>query len=246
MIQPLLVPQLVEHVRPGQVAPRRRHLDVRGRQPERAGIAVEHRPEHAERVETRQAQPLDVRVRRHQRAGFAVGQEAVLGNRRERARPRSRPAPNSVTSRRATASSSSTVTSPSTSDAGADGSSRPAKARATASALSSPVTRNTICREPFTTGNVRVMQDTKGAIRASRHRSRGDRVRPARRRPGTASRCARRGPAEQDQVEKVALPAASYSRSYSAVPQPDRAPPACGGPRRRTAAPAAPRWPSGS
>ena len=87
MIQPPRVPQLVSSTFvPGQVAARGRHLDVGGAEPEAAGVAVEDRAEHARRVEARQAEPLDVPVRRHERAGLAVGQEAVLGDRRERAR----------------------------------------------------------------------------------------------------------------------------------------------------------------
>ena len=79
-------PARLEHVRAGQVAARGRHLDVGRAEPEAAGVAVEDRAEHARRVEARQAEPLDVPVRRHQRARLAVGQEGVLGDRRERAR----------------------------------------------------------------------------------------------------------------------------------------------------------------
>ena len=79
-------PARLEHVRPGQVAPRRRHVHIRRRQPKRPRVPVQHRPEHARRVKARQAQPLHIRVGRHQRTGLAIRQEAVLRNRRKRAR----------------------------------------------------------------------------------------------------------------------------------------------------------------
>ena len=121
--------------------------------------------------------------------------------------------------RAAAAGSSSTVTFPSTSEAGADGSGGPLKARATASALSAPVTRKTIRREPFTTGSVRVILDTKRRhARASRPRRPPGRARRARRRPGTASRCARPGRGRAGSGRATGSPAASYSRSYSAAP----------------------------
>ena len=132
-------PARLEDVRARQVAARGRHLDVGRPEPEPAGVAVEDRPEHARRVEARQAEPLDVAVRRHERAGLAVRQEAVLGDRRERA-GRDAPVGRPLRHRRAAAAgSSSAITLPSTSDPGARGSGGPAKTRSTASALSSPV-----------------------------------------------------------------------------------------------------------
>ena len=56
-------PARLEDVGAGQVAARGRHLDVGRPEPEPAGVAVEDRPEHARRVEARQAEPLDVAVR---------------------------------------------------------------------------------------------------------------------------------------------------------------------------------------
>ena len=53
-----------------------------------ARLAVEQRAEHARRVEARDAQPVDDAVGRDQRAGVAVGEERVVGDRRERRRRR--------------------------------------------------------------------------------------------------------------------------------------------------------------
>ena len=50
-----------------------------------AGVAVEHRAEHARRVHPRQAEPLDVAVGRDERGRLAVRQERVVGDRGERA-----------------------------------------------------------------------------------------------------------------------------------------------------------------
>ena len=80
-------PARLEHVRPGQIAPRGGHVHIGRGQPKRPRVPIQHRPEHARRVKARQAQPLHVRVGRHQRTGLAIRQEAVLRNRRKRARP---------------------------------------------------------------------------------------------------------------------------------------------------------------
>ena len=79
------LPAGLEHQRAGQVAHRAGHGHPGRAQPKAAGVAVEHRPEHARRVQARQAHPLDVAARRDQRAGLAVRQEAVVGDRRKRA-----------------------------------------------------------------------------------------------------------------------------------------------------------------
>ena len=66
-----------------QVAARGRHLRVGGAEAEAARAAVEHRREHARRVELRQAEPFDVAARRDQRGDLAVGQQCVVRDRRE-------------------------------------------------------------------------------------------------------------------------------------------------------------------
>ena len=71
-------------VRAGLVRPRGRMAHPERPEPEVAGLPVEQRAEHAGRVEARDAQPADPPVRRDQRAGVAVGQERVVGDRRER------------------------------------------------------------------------------------------------------------------------------------------------------------------
>ena len=63
-----------------------RHVDPERPEPERAGSAIEQRPEHAGRVEPRHAQPVDRAVGRHQRAGVTVREERVVGDRRKRRR----------------------------------------------------------------------------------------------------------------------------------------------------------------
>ena len=75
-------------VRPGLVDARRRHVDPERAEPERARLAVQQHPEHARRVEARHAEPVDRTVRGHEGGGVAVGQEGVVGDRRERRRRR--------------------------------------------------------------------------------------------------------------------------------------------------------------
>ena len=82
------LPRRDEHVRAGLVDPLGRHVDAERREAEVARLAVEQRAEHAGRVERGHAQPLDRAVGRHERAGVAVGQERVVGDRRERRRRR--------------------------------------------------------------------------------------------------------------------------------------------------------------
>ena len=86
MIQPATgAPARLEHHRARQVPARGRDGDAGGAEPERARVAVEHRAEHARRVDAGQAQPFDVAARRDQRDRLAVGQKAVVGDRRKRA-----------------------------------------------------------------------------------------------------------------------------------------------------------------
>jgi hypothetical protein len=61
-------------------------VDPERTEPERPGLPVEQAAEHARRVEGGDAEPVDRAVGRDQRARVAVGQEAVLGDRRERRR----------------------------------------------------------------------------------------------------------------------------------------------------------------
>ena len=77
-------PRRLDQVRPGDVAPARGHIHVVGTHAPAPGAAVEHRGEHARRVEVRHAHPVDRTVRGDQRAGVAVRQEAVVGDRRKR------------------------------------------------------------------------------------------------------------------------------------------------------------------
>ena len=77
-----------ERVGPGLVVPAARHVDPERAEPERARATIEQRPEHAWRVEPRDAQPVDRAVGRDQRAGVAIRQERVVGDRRERRRRR--------------------------------------------------------------------------------------------------------------------------------------------------------------
>ena len=81
------LPARLDHHRARDVAPAGRDVDVGRADPEAAGVAVEHRREHARGVHPRQAHPLDVAVRRDQRRRLAVGQERVIADRRERADP---------------------------------------------------------------------------------------------------------------------------------------------------------------
>ena len=82
------LPGRLEDVRPRLVHARRRMVDRERRQAERARPAVEQAPEHARRVEARNAQPVDRTVRGHQRSGVAIGDERVVGDGGERRRSR--------------------------------------------------------------------------------------------------------------------------------------------------------------
>ena len=72
-----------DDVGPGLVDARRWEVDAERSQPERAGLAIEQHAEHAGRVEARQAEPVDRAVGRDESAGVAVGEEGVVGYRRE-------------------------------------------------------------------------------------------------------------------------------------------------------------------
>ena len=77
-------PGRLDQVRARDVAPAGGHIHVVGAHAPAPGAAIEHRGEHARRVEVGHAHPLDRPVRGDQRAGVAVRQEAVVGDRRER------------------------------------------------------------------------------------------------------------------------------------------------------------------
>ena len=73
-----------EHVRARLVGAGGGVLDAERAEPEGAGAAVDQAAEYALAVEAGDAQPVDRAVRRDQRGGVAVGQERVVGDRRER------------------------------------------------------------------------------------------------------------------------------------------------------------------
>ncbi len=77
-------PRRLEDHRAGQVAARGRDHRVGRAEPERAGVAVQQRAEHARAVIAREAHPFDGAARSHERARLAVRQEAVIRDRRER------------------------------------------------------------------------------------------------------------------------------------------------------------------
>ena len=78
-------PARLEHHRARQVASRRRDLDPERAEAKRAGVTVEHRAEHARRVDPRQAHPLDVAARSDERDRLAIGQKPVVSDRGKRA-----------------------------------------------------------------------------------------------------------------------------------------------------------------
>ena len=79
------LPRRLQDERPGDVAPAGGDGDVGRAEPEVAGRAVEHRPEHRGAVRPREAEPLHAPARRDERLDLPVRQERVLGDRRERA-----------------------------------------------------------------------------------------------------------------------------------------------------------------
>ena len=78
------LPRRDQDVRARFVDPRRRVVDPEGPEPKASGLPVEQAAEHARRVEAGHAEPVDRPVGGHERAGVAVGQERVIGDRRER------------------------------------------------------------------------------------------------------------------------------------------------------------------
>ena len=77
-------PGRLEDEGPGQVAPAGRHDRVRRAEAEAPGRPIEDRPEHAGAIGSGQAHPLHPAARSDQRVDLAVGEEAVVGDRRER------------------------------------------------------------------------------------------------------------------------------------------------------------------
>ena len=73
-----------QDVRARLVDPRCRVVDPEGPEAKTSGLPVEQAAEHARRVEAGHAEPVDRSIRGHERAGVAVGQERVIGDRRER------------------------------------------------------------------------------------------------------------------------------------------------------------------
>ncbi len=82
------LPRGHEHVGPRLVGDLRRHVDAERTEPERSRLPVQQAAEDARRVEPRDAQPVDRAVRRDQGSRVTVGQERVVGDRRERRRHR--------------------------------------------------------------------------------------------------------------------------------------------------------------
>ena len=79
-------PGRLEDVGARLVAPSSGNVDAVWSHAERTGAAIEQRTEHARPVEAGQAEPFDRAVGRDERAGMAVGEERVVGDRRERVR----------------------------------------------------------------------------------------------------------------------------------------------------------------
>jgi hypothetical protein len=59
-------------------------VDPEGPEAKASGLPVEQAAEHARRVEAGHAEPVDRPIGGHERVGVAVGQERVIGDRRER------------------------------------------------------------------------------------------------------------------------------------------------------------------
>src|SRR5919108_3504774 len=76
-------PGRLEHHASREVAALGRDGRAVGQEPEHARAAVEQCAEDAGGVGTRQAEPLDLTTRRDERTGLAVGEEPVVGDRRE-------------------------------------------------------------------------------------------------------------------------------------------------------------------
>ena len=80
------LPRRGQDVRARLVDPRRRVVDPEGPEPKASGLPVKQAAEHARRVEAGHAEPVDRSIGGHERAGVAIGQERVIGDRRERRR----------------------------------------------------------------------------------------------------------------------------------------------------------------
>ena len=207
-------PARLEHVRAGQVAARRRHLDV-GRAP--AGTC-RRRGRASRRTRSASRSAAGRATRCSSSAPPARTSRSPTGSRTRRSAGtgwrRSPPSPTHLLTggvpppRRAARSPPPRPARPAPS-----GRRRPEKARATASALSSPVTRNTIRREPFTTGSVRVMRDTSGAIPGVSTPTTGRSRSPSASSPGNSEQVWASGPSPSRIRSKSGSPAASYSRS---------------------------------
>lgn len=76
-------PCRLEHHRPGQVSPARRHRHVCRSHPEQPAVAIQDRGKDAGRIHPRHAQPLDIAARGDERARLAVRDEAIVGYRRK-------------------------------------------------------------------------------------------------------------------------------------------------------------------
>ena len=208
-------PARLDHGRAGEVAPCGRHLDVRRPEPERARVAVEDCAEHARASRSAAGRA----IRRCRSAPRARRSRSPTGRRSPRSRGTGRrrarrAGPRGAHSRPAAAWSSSTVSSPSRSEPGARGSGRPEKARATASALSSPVTSRNLRRAAVHhRKRKRDPCGTSGAIPAvstpTTFRSRS----PSASSPGKSEQMWASGPRPSSIRSKASGPASSSSRS---------------------------------
>jgi hypothetical protein len=80
------LPRRGQDVRARLVDPCRRVVDPERPEPKASGLPVKQAAEHARRVEAGHAKPVDRSIGSHERAGVAIGQERVIGDRRERRR----------------------------------------------------------------------------------------------------------------------------------------------------------------
>ena len=78
------LPRRCQDVRARLVDPRRRVVDPEGPEPKASTLPVKQAAKHARRIEAGHAEPVDRPIGGHERAGAAVGQERVIGDRRER------------------------------------------------------------------------------------------------------------------------------------------------------------------
>ena len=73
-------PARLEHHRAREVAPCRRHADIRRTEPEATRVPSQQCSEDTGRVHPWQAHPVDVTTRRHECRHLPVGEEAVVGD----------------------------------------------------------------------------------------------------------------------------------------------------------------------